>query len=90
VPKLRRLARRLGIEKVVLKGGLMYLYFVGAENKAYYQSPMFGRLLSYLQLNPRRVKIRENGEKRSFSIYRVGTVAEALTVLETVLSLPAS
>jgi hypothetical protein len=51
---------------------------------------MFGRLLSYLQLNPRRVKIRENGEKRSFSIYRVGTVAEALTVLETVLSLTAS
>jgi transcription-repair coupling factor (superfamily II helicase) len=90
VPKLRRLARRLGIEKVVLKGGLMYLYFVGAENKAYYQSPMFGRLLSYLQLNPRRVKIRDNGEKQSFSIYRVGTVAEAVAVLETVLTLPAS
>jgi transcription-repair coupling factor (superfamily II helicase) len=90
VPKLRRLARRLGIEKVVLKGGLMYLYFVGAENKAYYQSPMFGRLLSYLQLNPRRVKIRENGEKRSFSIYKVASVAEAVNVLETVLSLPVS
>jgi transcription-repair coupling factor (superfamily II helicase) len=90
VPRLRRLARRLGIEKVVLKGGLMYLYFVGAENKAYYQSPMFGRLLSYLQLNPRRVKIRENGEKRSFSIYRVPTVADAVTILDTILALPSA
>jgi hypothetical protein len=51
---------------------------------------MFGRLLSYLQLNPRRVKIRENGEKRSFSIYKVASVAEAVNVLETVLSLPVS
>jgi transcription-repair coupling factor (superfamily II helicase) len=90
VPRLRRLARRLGIEKVVLKQGQMYLYFVGEENKAYYQSAMFGRLISYLQLNPRRVKIRENSEKRSFSIYRVGTVAEAINVLETVLALPVS
>jgi transcription-repair coupling factor (superfamily II helicase) len=88
VPRLRRLARRLGIEKVVLKQGRMYLYFVGAENKAYYQSPMFGRLLSYLQLNPRRVQIRETNDKQSFSIYRVGTVAEAVNVLETVLTLP--
>ena len=34
IPRLRRLARRLGIEKVSLKQGKMYTYFVDESNKA--------------------------------------------------------
>ena len=90
VPRLRRLARRLGIEKVNLHQGTMYIYFVGESNKAYYMSPMFGRLLTYLTTNPRRVKIRQNAARQSFSIARVDTVAEAVNVLETALSMPVS
>ena len=89
VPKLRRLARRLGIEKVVMKDRRMYLYFVDDNNVAYYQSPMFGRLLHYLQLNPRRVKIRESERgRRSFAVLNIPGVTEALAVLETALTLP--
>ena len=90
VPTLRRLARRLGIEKVNLKGGVMYIYFVGESNKAYYMSPMFGRLLTYLTQNPRRVKIRENASRQSFAIANVRTVAEAVAILREVLTLPVS
>lgn len=84
IPRLRRLARQLGIEKVNLKGGKMYIYFVGEENKAYYQSPMFGKLLHYLQENPRRVTIRENNGKRSFVIASVESVEEAVDILSQV------
>ena len=66
----------------------MYVYFVDDTNVAYYQSPMFGRLLQYLQENPRRCRIREKGGKRSFAIDHVSTVEEAVAVLEQVLSLP--
>ncbi len=89
VPTLRRLARKLGIEKVVMKQGSMYIFFVGDSNKAYYQSPMFGRLLNYLQANPGRVEIRERNGRRSFAIARVATVTQAVDILQTVLSLPA-
>ena len=88
VPRLRRLARRLGIEKVNLKNGLMYIYFVDDSNKAYYQSPMFGRLLHYLQLNQRRVKIREQNGRRSFVISDVRTMTEAHDILDTAIALP--
>ncbi len=90
VPRLRRLARRLGIEKVNLHQGTMYIYFVGESNKAYYMSPMFGRLLTYLTTNPRRVKIRQNSARQSFSIASVDTVSEAVEVLRTALSMPVS
>jgi len=87
IPRLRRLARRLGIEKVALKQGAMFLYFVGDNNVAYYQSPMFGRLVRYLQNNASRVRIRQNGERRSFAVAHVPTVEEAVAILEGVLAL---
>lgn len=88
IPLLRRTARRLGIEKVALKQGSMYIYFVDESNKAYYQSPMFGRLLTYLQQNPQRVNIRQRDGRRSFSITKVATATEALSILDSILTLP--
>ncbi len=88
VPRLRRLGRRLGIEKINLKMGVMYIYFVDESNKAYYMSPMFGRLLTYLNLHPRRVKIRTAAARRSFSIANVRSISQAVALLEEVLTLP--
>ena len=88
VPRLRRLARQLGIEKVTLKQGVMYLYFVDDSNKAYYQSPMFGRLVTYLQQNPKRVQIRERNGRRSFAVQSVKSVEQAVGILKEVTSLP--
>ncbi|MDE7407360.1 MAG: transcription-repair coupling factor [Muribaculaceae bacterium] len=89
VPRLRRLARQLGIEKVALKQGIMYLYFVDDSNKAYYQSPMFGRILHYLQQNSRRCHLRERNGKRSMTIDHTDTVEEAVDILTTIHSLQA-
>ena len=85
IPRLRRLARRLGIEKVSLKQGKMYTYFVDESNKAYYQSEMFGKMLNYLTANPRRVQIRERNGKRSFAIANVDTVETAVDILQQIL-----
>ncbi len=86
---LRRTARRLGIEKIALKNGQMYAYFVGDENKAYYQSPAFGRMLNYLQQNPLRCKLRQKNNKRSMLIANVTTILQALDILRTIAALPA-
>ena len=85
VVNLRRLAKELGFEKVSLKQGQMYLYFVGDEHKAYYQSDMFGRVLNYLQQNPRRCKLREVGGRRSMVIQSVTTVLEAVQLLKEMI-----
>lgn len=90
VVPLRRAAIALGIERVNLRGGKMYLYFTGDDNKAYYRSKAFGRVLTYLQCNVRRTHFREVKGKRSVVIDSVGTVAEALDILTTMRSLPAS
>jgi len=89
VVPMRLAAKQLGIERLVLKDGKMRMYFVGDDNKAYYQSTAFGRVLSYLQLNPQRCALRESNGKRSMVVERVAGVSEALGILTTIMTLPA-
>lgn len=84
IVRLRRLAKPLGIEKILLKNGKMSLNLVSDANSPYYQSPAFGRLLNYVQEHPRNCKLRETGDKRSILIGNVETVESAVAVLEEV------
>ena len=84
---LRRTARRLGIEKLVIRERRMHLFLVGEENKAYYQSPAFGRLLNYVYSNPKRCNLRQKNDRRSIIIDNVTSVTAALEILRTVTHL---
>ena len=83
---LRTAARRLGIERLVLKGGKMRIYFVGDDNKAYYNSAAFGRVLAYLQSNPMRCNIKQVGDRRLIVVDSVPSVSEALAVATSIES----
>ncbi len=85
---LRSAAKQLGIEKLYLKQGKMFLYFVDASNQAYYNSAAFGRVINYLQLNARRCEIREKNSKRSMVINSVASVETALNILTDIRTLP--
>ena len=86
---LRRTARWLGIEKIALTKGQMYAYFVGDENKAYYNSKAFGRIINYVQQNPQRCQLREKNNRRSIIIGNVTTVLQALDILRTITAMDA-
>lgn len=84
---LRFEAKKAGIERLVLKNGQMRAYFVGAENKAYYQSRAFGRVLEWLQGNPRDTQFRKAGERNLIVIGNVTTVSRALDIMTRINSL---
>ena len=87
IVRLRRMARGLGIEKVILKKGQMNLYLVSAADSPYYQSPAFGKLIAYLQKHPRNCTLKENNNKRGIIIKNVTSVKEACNILEEMESL---
>ena len=82
VVALRRLGKQLGCEKILLKQGRMFLYFVSNMNSPYYQSDAFGSIIDYAAQNVRRCNLREQNGKRSMVITDVPTVGEAVTVLK--------
>ena len=84
VVRLRRMAKSLGCEKIMLKMGRMTMILVSNNNSAYYQSNTFDMMLSYVASNPRRCNLREANGKRSMVVSNVTTVAQAVEILETI------
>ena len=84
---LRRLAKRLGIEKVYLKAGRMTLFFVSHPDSPYFQSQAFGKIIDYMARYPRVCNLRDQNGRRSMVIKEVGKVAEAVSILQEIVSL---
>lgn len=85
VVRLRRVAKRLGLEKVVLKSGRMSLHLISNPDSPYYQSKAFDRLLAYIQNNPRRCELKEKNNKRSIAIKNVEDVETACHILNEII-----
>ena len=84
---LRRLAKRLGVEKIMLKAGKMILYFVSNLESPYYQSLAFGKFIDYMAKNPRYCNLREQNGKRSMVVTHITDVASAVKILQEITSM---
>ncbi|MDR3142118.1 MAG: transcription-repair coupling factor [Tannerellaceae bacterium] len=87
IVRLRRLAKELGIEKVVLKKEQMGLFLISSPDSPYYQSESFDKLLAFVQKHPRMCNLREQNGKRSIMIKDVRTVEAAYALLENINSM---
>ena len=86
VVPLRVLGKQLGIEKLMLKQGKMFLYFVSNPDSPYFQSEAFGRILDYVSRHPRQCNFREANGKRSVVISSVPSVIAALTICRDIMT----
>lgn len=90
VVRLRWLCCRLGIEKILLKGEHLTLYFVQHKD-AYWQSEAFGNMVQYAATRPERCSLHEERDKKGFktgrryiTITNVKTIAGAITLLSKI------
>ena len=84
---LRRIAKRLGIEKIFLKSGRMTLFFVSNPDSPYYQSEAFGKIIGYMSRYPRACNLREQNGKRSMVIKDIKDVQSAVRELQEITSI---
>lgn len=85
---LRRLAARLGAEKVFLKAGRMTLFFVSNPDSPFYQSQAFGKVIDYMMKYTRRCDLREQNGRRSMVIKDIPNVETAVSILQEMVALP--
>jgi transcription-repair coupling factor (superfamily II helicase) len=57
--RLKWLATDLGIEKLIMKQHKLIGYFIQDQQSSFYQSDNFGRVLQFVQANPRACKMKE-------------------------------
>ena len=78
---LRRLGRRMGCEKLILKQHQMQMQFVSNQDSVFYQSKYFTAVLDYVAEHPRYCDFRVVGGHNRLVIKNVASVADAVAQL---------
>jgi len=90
VVKLRWIAQRNGVEKIVLKKSTLITYFVSNPESPFYKSEKFGEVIRNIQASPGIFHMREEQDKLSLRVDRVENVNEAIGILEKMSNGPHS
>ena len=86
--RLKWLAIKMGIEKLIMKQGKMVGYFIQDQNSGFYQSEDFSRVLQFVQMNAGKCKMKEkptrNGLRLIITFDKIKSVKQALAALSDV------
>ncbi len=82
VVKLRRLGKRLGCEKIMLKQKTLQMQFVSNDRSPFYRSEMFSKVLGYVTSHVKRCNLKEKNSKRYLRISEINSVEEAVNILD--------
>ncbi len=86
--KIKWIATKFGIEKLVMKQGKMIAYFVSDQQSEYYNSTAFRKILGFVQKQPTLCKMKEkqtpNGLRLLLTFENVKSIKKALEMLEIV------
>ena len=80
--RIRLRAQCLGIERIVFKEKCLLLYFVSNQESAFYQSPIFTRIIGWIHSNPRRVQLKETKGKLCLSSKHATSIQDIYDMLE--------
>ncbi|MCP4460483.1 MAG: transcription-repair coupling factor, partial [Cytophagales bacterium] len=83
--RLRWLAIELGFEKVIIKNELMKCY-IPSRDQDYFQSDVFGGILSFVQSHPRQSSMKELKERLVISVHEVSSIERAIGAMREMAS----
>lgn len=88
--RVKWVATKIGFERLILKKGKMVGYFISDKQSPYYQSPVFTKVLQYVQTHAQSCTMKEketkNGKRLLLTFKDVGDIDRALTLLKGLLS----
>lgn len=85
--RLRWMAEKLGFENITIKKEVLKGQFVGPGNNKFYNSDVFGDILSYVQAHQRTCRLKEHREKLLLIIDNIEHVEAALNTFNNILNL---
>jgi transcription-repair coupling factor (superfamily II helicase) len=84
--RVKWIATRIGLEKIVMKKGRFIGYFINDQKSGFYQSDHFSKVLKYVQSHPQECKMKEkqtrNGLRLLLTFENIKSVKQALSKLQ--------
>ena len=88
--RIKWIATKLGLEKVIMKHGRLVGYFISNQKSAFYQSPSFTKVLQFIQTHPKACKMKEKqtrtGLRLLLTFENINSIEKALKALKPILA----
>jgi transcription-repair coupling factor (superfamily II helicase) len=81
IVRVKWIASKLGIEKVLLKNNLMIATFVSDPTSHFYKSNLFVAIMTYVNRKQNQMTMKQRESKLSLSVREVSSVKKAIQVL---------
>ena len=83
--RLRWQAQELGMERLVLKSNKMIGYFISNSKSPFYESPVFTKVLDFMQKYPSRANLSEKNDRLRIIFENVNSLEDAFNKLNQIL-----
>jgi transcription-repair coupling factor (superfamily II helicase) len=85
IVRIKWIAVKIGIEKILLKNNLLIAYFVSDPDSQFYRSPLFVSIMNYVNRRSMQMSMKQKATKLSLTINDVKSVKAAIRVLNEIL-----
>ncbi len=84
--RLRWIAMKLGLNKIILKNNKIYCYFIADSSSVYFNSFIFTNILNFVNKNPKNFQLKEQNRKLILQIESINTVEQANNIFSKMLT----
>lgn len=85
VVKLKRLAKKLAIEKLFIKRGKMIAYFITDKESEFFQGEAFGKIIYHVQCYPQQCLLQESTGRLTLTVSHIKDIHSAVLTLQNMI-----
>jgi transcription-repair coupling factor (superfamily II helicase) len=85
IVRIKWIAVKIGIEKILLKNNLLIANFVSDPNSQFYRSSLFVSIMNYVNRKQKQMNMKQKASKLSLTINDIKSVKTAIRVLSEIL-----
>ncbi len=86
IVRIKWVAIKLGIEKIMLKNNLLIANFVSDHSSSFYHSSLFVSIMNYVNRKKSRMNMKQKAARLSLTVTDVNTVKGAINILNDIYS----
>jgi len=86
IVRIKWIAVKLGIEKILLKNNLLIANFVSDSNSQFYRSALFVSIMNYVNRKQNRMNMKQKAAKLSLTVSDVKSVKLAISILNDIFN----
>ncbi len=86
IVRMKWIAGRLGIEKILLKNNLLIAFFISDQKSSFYRSPLFVSIMNFVSRKHKTMSMKQKDSRLSLTVSDIRSVKAGINVLTEIIN----